>query len=311
MGDITRGITFGATGSVTNTKLHALVDDATVNAGVITANKLATDAVETAKIKDKNVTTAKLADDAVTAAKLADNAVVAASILDKSITLDKIASAVTDDSLDNLMSDDIKGCSVTTADNGSTINVGIGSLMINGKIRSITADIDTNPSSDPDADDWLDVWLLADAESTAFTVSLVDSGTIPGGSSNPGTNGRMIGSVKHKGSGVYVQSINYRKGYIEGWSFFVGNDTASVSGDIVHGKTFNDFPIVKVSPLAKRADLSVVTPKDFNTGIDNSKSYYPYSITTTQFGVTIGDDSGTMPSGQVWGFTWRATGNFS
>lgn len=59
--------------------LSVNVDDSTIeinsdtvrvkNAGV-TADKLASDAVETAKIKDANVTTAKLADKAVTAAKL-------------------------------------------------------------------------------------------------------------------------------------------------------------------------------------------------------------------------------------------------
>lgn len=47
------------------------VDSSTVLASsVVTADKLATDAVETAKIKNLNVTTGKLADDAVTSAKI-------------------------------------------------------------------------------------------------------------------------------------------------------------------------------------------------------------------------------------------------
>jgi hypothetical protein len=41
----------------------------------VTAGKLATDSVETLKIKDLNVTTGKLAADAVTADKIADDAV--------------------------------------------------------------------------------------------------------------------------------------------------------------------------------------------------------------------------------------------
>ena len=57
----------------------------------VTAAKLASDSVITAKILDANVTTAKIADDAVTAAKLASSAVVTASIVDDNVTQAKIA----------------------------------------------------------------------------------------------------------------------------------------------------------------------------------------------------------------------------
>lgn len=59
--------------------------------GAITAAKLATDAVETLKIKDLNVTTGKLAALAVTAAKLAADAVTTAKILDANVTTAKLA----------------------------------------------------------------------------------------------------------------------------------------------------------------------------------------------------------------------------
>jgi hypothetical protein len=58
----------------------------------ILAADLATDAVETAKIKDLNVTTAKINDLAVTTGKLADSAVTAAKIADGTITAAKLAS---------------------------------------------------------------------------------------------------------------------------------------------------------------------------------------------------------------------------
>lgn len=58
---------------------------AVIDAGSITAAKLAADAVETLKIKDSNVT----------AAKLASNAVETAKIKDANVTLVKLAAGIT------------------------------------------------------------------------------------------------------------------------------------------------------------------------------------------------------------------------
>ena len=55
--------------------------------------QLAADAVETAKIADLNVTTAKLNDLAVTATKLATSAVTAAKLATSAVTTDKLASS--------------------------------------------------------------------------------------------------------------------------------------------------------------------------------------------------------------------------
>lgn len=60
--------------------------------GQVVAGGIATDAVETAKIKDLNVTTAKLAALAVTDAKLAADSVITVKILDANVTLAKLAS---------------------------------------------------------------------------------------------------------------------------------------------------------------------------------------------------------------------------
>lgn len=75
--------------------------------GVVTAAKLASNAVETAKIKDANVTAAKLASDSVTttkildanvtAAKMAANSVATANIVDANVTTAKIANDAVDD----------------------------------------------------------------------------------------------------------------------------------------------------------------------------------------------------------------------
>lgn len=58
----------------------------------IVAADIATDAVETAKIKDLNVTTGKLADQSVTAAKLANNTITASQIANGTITATQISS---------------------------------------------------------------------------------------------------------------------------------------------------------------------------------------------------------------------------
>lgn len=59
----------------------------------ITAAKLATGAVTTAKILDDNVTTAKILDGNVTAAKLASDSVTTAKILDANVTIAKVEAA--------------------------------------------------------------------------------------------------------------------------------------------------------------------------------------------------------------------------
>jgi hypothetical protein len=75
--------------------------DASIATGAITADKLASDSVTTAKILNANVTAAKLASDAVTtakildanitAAKIASDAVTTAKILDANVTASKLA----------------------------------------------------------------------------------------------------------------------------------------------------------------------------------------------------------------------------
>ena len=68
--------------NVTAVKLAAdAVETAKIKDANVTAAKLATDSVETLKIKDLNVTTGKLAADVVTNPKVADDAVQAENVL--------------------------------------------------------------------------------------------------------------------------------------------------------------------------------------------------------------------------------------
>ena len=79
--DISEVVTSEKTKKLQATNLKIFVS-AQITDLVVTAAKLAADAVETAKIKDLNVTTGKLADLNVTAGKLADNSVTATKLRD-------------------------------------------------------------------------------------------------------------------------------------------------------------------------------------------------------------------------------------
>jgi uncharacterized protein YjbI with pentapeptide repeats len=111
----------------------------------VTAAKLAADAVETAKIKDANVTTAKLADAAVetakikdanvTAAKLATDAVETAKIKDANVTEAKLAA-------DAVTSAKIKDGEIVNADVATTAAIAYSKLNLANSILAadLTAD---------------------------------------------------------------------------------------------------------------------------------------------------------------------------
>ena len=92
-----------ADGSIDADKLatDAVITAKILNANV-TADKLATDAVTTVKITDLNVTTGKIANDAITSAKIDDDAVIAAAIADNSVDIARLA--VTDGTNGQLLS---------------------------------------------------------------------------------------------------------------------------------------------------------------------------------------------------------------
>lgn len=79
-----------STDSVNKSQLDAVAAAATPADNSVTAAKIATDAVETAKIKDGAVTAGKLAADAVETAKIKDSNVTAGKIADGAVTFYKI-----------------------------------------------------------------------------------------------------------------------------------------------------------------------------------------------------------------------------
>lgn len=108
-------------------------DSPAIQAGAITASKLATDAVITAKILDKNVTSSKLADGAVTALKLGKDAVTndkiaagvdGSKISDGTISGDKLASgAITSDKIADLDASKVTGLKALLDDKQDVANI--------------------------------------------------------------------------------------------------------------------------------------------------------------------------------------------
>jgi len=230
------------------------------------------------------------------------------------INMDDMTSSSGDEDLLDAMENYISGCFITIEDTGTDIRVSSGTVMINGKLRRNTSNTDTDPGTDPGTGDYLDVWVLADAAATTFTVSLVDSGTSPGGSTNPGTNGRMIGSVRYEGSNKYSGVRMFRDGAIMGWDFFRGSSTDYMSSTVEFGKTFDSRPIVTVSFAGRDAfaDGDVIIP----TGDDNFSggavgSTYFEDVTTTNYLLGIHSEGGTFSNSFNFVFTWRAEGVYT
>ena len=93
-----------ASDSVTSAKIAAgAVGTTDLAANAVTQAKLASDAVATTNILDANITTAKIASDAVTTAKILDSNVTTAKIADDAVTQVKLADRVVGSAeLDNL-----------------------------------------------------------------------------------------------------------------------------------------------------------------------------------------------------------------
>ena len=251
-----------------------------------------------------NIVAGQITDGTITNAEIAAGA---------DIRLSKLSTGASDALLSNVMENHIDGCVVTVLTDDLSIGVSSGSVMINGLLRRNTSDVDTDPAADPTAADWLDVWALADdAGSSEFTISLVDSGVAPGGSVNPAvTNGRLIGSVYHKGSGVYSKTINFRNDSIFGWDYIAGNDSVNASITVTFGKTANDFPVISTALLGSAAAIP--------TNIDKLVSAMGYSGMVQAVGASgsactvhaYAEVGKLLAAGTYYGIAWEAKGKWA
>lgn len=257
-----------------------------------------------------SIATEQLADSAVTVDKILDNTITSAKIASSGIVLTKLLTASVDASLGVCLENFIDGCDVYRIDS-THIGVTKGSAMINGKLRRNT-DLVSSTYSAPDDGDWLDVWLLADADATTFTVSIVDAGTSPGDSSNPGTNGRIAGSIRYVETNRKIAPWRrFKINEVYGWDYIVGNDTAAIStAAFKFGVSFLSTPIVLFNTngyLAKTsygADLSSFT-NDWG-GVPAST---PEDLTASQINAKF-NKSTNFSSSYDYAFSFIAKGRY-
>jgi len=195
-------------------------------------------------------------------------------------------------------------------------NIGIttGSAMVNGELRRATSaktDLTYGTISDGH---WVDVWILADSAASTVTYSAVDTNaSTPGGSSNPGTNGLLIGSIRFNTTGDINATINYRNNLIVGWDWQVGDDTASINRTITFGKTFNALPSVWIAVGGYRATASS-DPTDLSVFTTNVGAAYAASVpdvTTTSCLALLNVEGGnTLGSANNFAFMWAAHGSY-
>jgi len=228
------------------------------------------------------------------------------------IAMSKITATASDATLQNVLENFMEGCWVYRVD-GDNIGVTAGSVMINGELRRITAAITDTTYDAPTNDDWLDIWLLADTAASTFTVSVVDSGVAIGGSSNPGTNGRMVASLKYIDSTQkIVQIVNYRPDKVVGWDWKEGDgSTPYLEFVTTWGVTFESLPYVTLTPTTQ-ADALPTGLDSFATGL-GSKTVSPAveDISTTACNIQLKAEVGTTFAGSKWfGVIWVAEGSY-
>lgn len=227
------------------------------------------------------------------------------------LTLNDMVGSTGDATLDNTIKLWMDGFWAYRVD-GDNIGTTIGSGLINKKTRELTSAITNTTYTTPDNNDWLDIWILADAVTTVPTVSIVDSGTVPGGSANPGTNGRLVASIRYiDGTSKITQWRQFRPNMVLGWTATTGDGTNNLNNDPVFGVTFKDYPIVLAQ--AFRGTGNTTRPLDINdltTG--NTFNTLPGTITTTGFDLEwrMNDPADTFTSSQWYGAGFVAFGRY-
>lgn len=193
----------------------------------------------------------------------------------------------------------------------TVVGVTIGSIMINGKLRRVTSAL-TNTYSAPSNGDWLDIWVLADSAASTCTLSTVGSGATPGGSANPGTNGRMIGSIHYvDGTSKIVDVINYRPNEVDLWTFKVGSNTQSMTISIAYGVTFKTVPIPVATPIGY-AGSAPTDLTSFSTGQVDAESVKPYGHSTTGCTLQISTENGdTLANTRYYAYSLVCKGNYA
>lgn len=196
---------------------------------------------------------------------------------------------------------------------GDNIGVEAGSLVIGSEARSNSSAITDITYTAPDNYDWLDVWAGTDGLGEGFAAQAVDSGTSPGGTTNPYTNGRLIGSIFYQDA---TQKItihrNYMMDHVEGWDWMSGSGTTSRNAAITIGATMaNTSYIISTNYLGKLTSGEPTVPSASTSDPTATVSCSSNSATTTTFDIYLRRPSGSWPSGDKLIINFIIEGKYS
>lgn len=196
---------------------------------------------------------------------------------------------------------------------GDNIGVEAGCLVIGSEARVNSSAITNITYTAPDNYDWLDVWAGTDGLGEGFAAQAVDSGTSPGGTTNPYTNGRLIGSIFYQDSSQKITIYrNYMMGRVEGWDWISGNGSSSKGSAISLGVTMSNASyMLTTNYLGKVTSGEPTVPSASITDPAGTVSCTSRSATTTAFNVYIRKDSGTWPSSNKLVIGFIASGDYS
>lgn len=198
---------------------------------------------------------------------------------------------------------------------GDTIGVEPGTLEIGNKILYNSTAIDDLTYASLSLSDytWVDVWAGADGAGTGFTAQLVSSGSSPGGTTNPYSNGRLIGSMYYFDSTQKITLFrNYMQNSIEGFDGFSGDGTAERRVTINIGATMESSSyIVRAFYNSHINGSYTVSPGSSTTDPANATSVSTNSFTTTNFKAHVIRASGTWPSGNKLSVSFEVIGKYT
>ena len=220
-----------------------------IGAGKVVVGMLATDAVETIKIKDANVTAAKLATDAVETAKIKDAAVETAKIKDANVTYAKIQNVATGNVLGRVSTGAGVVEEIATTGTGNVVRATSPTLVTPTLgVATATSVNGLTPTALATG------FTIAGGSTTSKTLTVSGDATVSGTTSGTNTGDQTItltGDVTGSGTGSFAATIGTGK-----------VTTAIIAADAVTSAKIADATIV-VGDLAADA-VETLKIKDAN-----------------------------------------------
>ena len=254
-----------------------------IGSGKVVVGMLATDAVETIKIKDANVTAAKLATDAVETAKIKDAAVETAKVKDANITYAKIQNvSATNKVLGRVSANAGVVEEIATTGSGDVVRATSPTLVTPNLGTPSAVDL-TNALALPLTSGVTGILPVANGGTGSATQNFVDL-----------TTAQTIAGVKTFSSDMIVNSVNIGRGNgAIATNTAVGTDAISATATGTENAALGYNALKVVTSGARNAVVGSQAAKALLTGIDNIALGYRSlsTATSSESNTAIGSDA--------------------